>query len=226
MLTNEQIMGIDEAHLSPIGEHRLQLEVTQAFQAMREEASAAGVDLQICSSFRSFERQLSIWNRKWQGQLPLNTLDGKVLDAASLNDEEKTHAIMLWSALPGASRHHWGTDFDVYDKASVERHQHDFQLIPEEYIGQGPCAQLSNWLNENANSFGFYFPYAKYKGGVAAEPWHMSYKPIAQKIIDTFDVDCLARQLNKSDILGKTFVINNLDYLVQRYTYNKGETCQ
>ena len=28
-------------------------------------------------------------------------------------------AILLWSALPGASRHHWGTDFDVFDRAAV-----------------------------------------------------------------------------------------------------------
>ena len=65
---------------------------------------------------------------------------------------------MLWSALPGASRHHWGTDFDVYDKAKIESTGKKLELIPEEYEDNGPCALLSQWLFNNAEKFGFYFP--------------------------------------------------------------------
>ncbi|MCZ8486094.1 D-alanyl-D-alanine carboxypeptidase family protein [Vibrio lentus] len=30
------------------------------------------------------------------------------------SEQQKLSAILRWSALPGASRHHWGCDFDVF----------------------------------------------------------------------------------------------------------------
>ena len=74
----------------------------------------AGFNLQVASSWRSFERQLAIWNGKWRGA-PLLDADNQPLDALQLGDMERLHAIPRWSALPGTSRHHWGTDLDIYD---------------------------------------------------------------------------------------------------------------
>ncbi|GLR70217.1 M15 family metallopeptidase [Agaribacter marinus] len=227
MITKDQILGIDDAHLVTLPNgHQLMPEVAEKFAQMQASAALDGHDLQICSSFRSFDRQLSIWNRKWQGELPLNTLNGTQLNANELSDENKIHAIMLWSALPGASRHHWGTDFDVYDKSKVDLYtaetQGSFELIPEEYEGNGPCAQLSLWLLENAKRFGFYFPYASYRGGVAKEPWHLSYRPIAENIIADFSLRGLSKQLNMANFLGKEAVIPSLSTLFSRYTLNNG----
>lgn len=222
-MSSAQIMGLSEQHLAPlIGEHKLHMQTIDAFLEMQRAAAMVKIDIQVCSSFRSFEKQLSIWNRKWMGELPLNTLDGNVLDPTKLSDEEKIHAIMLWSALPGASRHHWGTDFDIYDKAEVTRQHHHFELVPDEYENDGPCANLSAWVNKNAESFGFYLPYAKYTGGVAREPWHMSHEDIANTIMHDFDLSALSTQLSKVQILGKDEILKHLPKLVNRYTYNNG----
>lgn len=218
-----EIMGLNDTHLVSIGnEHFLHHSIVEAFYTMQNAAKTAGVDMQVCSSFRSFDKQLSIWNRKWSGELPLYTLQNTLVFAHDLSAQEKIHAIMLWSALPGASRHHWGTDFDVYDKQSVERLQHDFTLIPKEYEGEGPCAELSKWINQYAKSFGFYLPYSKYIGGVAKEPWHISNIEIAHNIQSHFQLDDLYAQLEQADILGKDSILKQLPALVNQYTYNQG----
>jgi LAS superfamily LD-carboxypeptidase LdcB len=222
-LSAEQIMGLNKAHLVSVGEeHFLHKDVATAFLAMQAAAAQGGVDMQICSSFRSFDKQLSIWNRKWRGDLPLNTLDNKVLIASELDPLEKIHAIMLWSALPGASRHHWGSDFDVYDRQSIKACQHKLELIPSEYENNGPCANLANWIDSNAAKHGFYLPYAHYVGGVANEPWHVSHYATAQAIQSHFIIDKLYAQLEAADILGKSIILEHLPLLVKQYTFNLG----
>jgi LAS superfamily LD-carboxypeptidase LdcB len=223
MITADQVMGADDTHICRVdATHFLLPEVRDAFLMMQRAASANKIDFQICSSFRSFDKQLLIWNRKWRGEISLNTLSGQQLNASTLTDDEKIHAIMLWSALPGASRHHWGTDFDFYDKANIAKQSHKFELITQEYENKGPCAELAQWVHEHAKSFGFYFPYAVYVGGVAREPWHMSFQTIAEQIQSTFDIDVLHVKLQNSDILGKEAILRALPALVERYTYNRG----
>jgi LAS superfamily LD-carboxypeptidase LdcB len=223
MISPEQMLGINDKHVINVDDqHKLLPAVRQAYIDMQIAAREEGHDLQLVSSFRSFERQASIWNRKWRGELKLNSLDGQTLDTASLDDHSKIHAILLWSALPGGSRHHWGTDFDVYDRKRVEACNAPFELVTQEYEGQGPCAALSQWLQNNAEKYGFTLPYAEYRGGVAAEPWHLSYSPIAEQIIASFSVDILHAQLIESGILGLDTVLLQLNSLFQRYTLNKG----
>jgi LAS superfamily LD-carboxypeptidase LdcB len=223
MISQTAIMGVSDAHICAVDErHFLQAEVRDAFSQMQNNAREQGLDLKICSSFRSFDKQLSIWNRKWLGELPLYTLSGDSLTAEQLSPEEKIHAIMLWSALPGASRHHWGTDFDFFDKRSIDEQNHDFQLVSDEYENNGPCAKLSDWVHANASHYGFYHPYAHYVGGVAQEPWHISYQAIAKQIESNFDIKALSTQLRNSNILGKETILPLLEYLVERYTYNRG----
>ncbi|WP_395342910.1 M15 family metallopeptidase [Ningiella sp. W23] len=223
MISPAQIMGLSDEHIVALDKsHGLQQDTLEHFIIMQKAAADDGHDLHICSSFRSFERQLSIWNRKWTGELALNTLDGKNLNAEQLSDEQKIHAIMLWSALPGASRHHWGTDFDFYDKRKVENCDTEFQLVTQEYEADGPCADLSNWIQKHADSFGFYLPYANYVGGVAVEPWHLSFRSLAQKIESKFSPTLLYKQLEQADICGKYAVLKRLPELIERYTFNHG----
>ncbi|WP_371194542.1 M15 family metallopeptidase [Glaciecola sp. SC05] len=223
MISSKQIMGVDSTHICAVNDtHFLLPRVRDAFLNMQQAAQDLDLDLQICSSFRGFDKQLSIWNRKWMGTLPLYTLNGEALDANTLSDEEKIHAIMLWSALPGASRHHWGTDFDFFDQANVIKQGHTFELVTQEYENNGPCAKLTQWVHKYAEHFGFYLPYAQYKGGVAREPWHLSHQETAENIQAHFDIAALHEQLTQSGILGKQAVLAALPELVTRYTYNKG----
>lgn len=223
VISSHEMMGLSQSHLTPLSnQHSLHKDVAPAFMEMQSAAAQGGVDMQICSSFRSFDKQLSIWNRKWMGELPLYTIDDKTLRASELSDNEKIHAIMLWSALPGASRHHWGSDFDVYDRQSVITLKHQLALIPSEYEPTGPCGELAKWLSQNAADFGFYLPYAHYVGGVAKEPWHLSHKTTANIIQHQFAIDDLYAQLKQADILGKASILRLLPILVKQYTFNLG----
>jgi LAS superfamily LD-carboxypeptidase LdcB len=222
VITQAHTLGKDESLLVEC-QNGFQLlpEVCVAFKSMQAAAVQDNVDIQIVSSYRGFDRQLKIWQNKWSGKATLLDANENVLDSTTLSDQEKILAILTWSALPGASRHHWGTDLDVYDKKSVEQNQHNFQLVCSEY-DQGPCTQLNEWLNQNATEFGFNRPYAKYNGGIAREPWHLSYQASADKIFGLLDEKILLANLMNSDILGLDSIIANMPDIYQRFVLNKG----
>jgi LAS superfamily LD-carboxypeptidase LdcB len=184
---------------------------------MQLAAAADGIDLHIASSFRDFERQLLIWNNKWLGLRPVLDIKGEPLDFSNMSDVEKLHGILTWSALPGASRHHWGTDLDVYDKTAIESSGKSLQLDSSEYAKGGPCYTLVCWLDKHARDFGFIRPYSTYTGGVAAEAWHLSYQVLASKIAPMLTKDRLQRLIAATDIQGKHCILANLDEIFERY---------
>src|SRR5476649_1866916 len=89
----------------------------EPFLALKAAAAGDGIDLGIASGFRDFAAQLRIWNMKYRGERPLYDAAGNVRDHAALDPQELIAGILCWSALPGASRHHWGTHIDVIDRA-------------------------------------------------------------------------------------------------------------
>lgn len=222
MITEAHILGKDENQLIEC-QNGFQLlpEVCAAFKRMQSAAAQEHVDVQIVSSYRSFERQLQIWQNKWSGKATLLDANENTLDATVLSDQEKILAILTWSALPGASRHHWGTDLDVYDKNAVEANKHDFQLVCSEY-DKGPCSQLNSWLNEHASKYGFSRPYAEYKGGIAREPWHLSFQTSADKMLVQLNEQVLLNTLKQSNILGLESIVANMPEIFQRFILNKG----
>src|SRR6476469_9455980 len=84
-----------------------------AFFAMREAARRDGFDLLPFSTFRDYATQLRIWNNKFSGKKPLYDMAGVARDASLLSPDEIVDCILNWSARPGGSRHHWGTEIDV-----------------------------------------------------------------------------------------------------------------
>lgn len=177
-----QLTGREESHLSelPCG-HRLQPAVAEAFAALQKEARAAGFELAIASSFRSYSRQLAIWNGKASGQRAVHDDAGGPLVIDSLSPAEQLRAILRFSALPGSSRHHWGTDLDVFDAAAIEP-GYQLQLSPAEVAPGGIFDPLHRWLDQRmaaGESGGFFRPYSRDRGGVAPERWHLSYAPLS-----------------------------------------------
>lgn len=154
--------------------------VVRPFLRLRAAAARAGIDLVPASAFRDFARQVAIWNGKWSGARPLLARDGRVLDAARLTPAQRVDAILVWSAAPGCSRHHWGTELDVWDRAAVPA-DYRVQLVPAEYAPGGPFARLDEWLSAHMARHGFYRPYATDRGGVQPEPWHLSHAPTARE---------------------------------------------
>ena len=229
---NNQLLGLTDQHIhylttsnldasqarlkSHIGIHQ---QMRVAFKALSESALNAGIELRIASGFRSFERQLQIWNNKFTGKTIIKGMDGEAVDTSSLSDWQITKSILLYSALPGASRHHWGCDIDVYAPNLLATDQ-PLQLEPWEYQKSGPMALLSTWLTKHAAEFGFYLPYDCYRGGVAEEPWHLSFLPIAKQYQTNFDIQALQCCLLHSNIAGKEVIIDNLSEIATQYINN------
>jgi LAS superfamily LD-carboxypeptidase LdcB len=160
-----------------------------------------------------------IWNMKYRGERPLYDAEGNVRDHASLNPGELVEGILCWSALPGASRHHWGTDIDVIDRAAMPDNFR-YKLVPEEYAPGGVFHALNVWLDANIGRFGFYRPYAQYHGGVHPEPWHLSYAPIATEALSLLTPELVAETVRDSDVLGKDEVLARLPAIYRTYVVN------
>lgn len=218
-MTQDQLLGLDESHLILVGRgpHRLTAATAAAFNDMQVAAAHDGFNLQAASSWRSFERQLTIWNGKWRGERPLLDAASQPIDALQLSDEARLHAILRWSALPGTSRHHWGTDLDIYDPDCLPAGT-QLALEPWEYEADGWFADLSEWLGDRMNDFGFFLPYARPVGadqGVAYEPWHLSFAPESDELM--LDPAALALCLQQADIEGKGCILAHLDEIQARY---------
>ena len=215
-----QVLGKTEQHLVYLNERvAIHREMKPAYTLMVEAARTDAIEIEIASGFRSFERQLMLWNNKFSGKTLIKDITGDVISPENLSPLALAHSILLYSALPGASRHHWGCDIDVY-APNLLADGYQLKLEPWEYSEQGPMARLSEWLTKYAHQFGFYFPYAIYQGGVASEPWHLSYLPLAQQYQSAFDINALAKTLSNSALLKKEIIIENLDEIANNYINN------
>lgn len=222
-MTDADWLGQANHYLVDAGNgHRLHPEVLASFMAMQDAAAAAGVDCQLVSSYRDFDRQRQIWNRKWRAEMPLYDAGSTLLPPDTLSDEDKLIAILTWSAMPGGSRHHWGTDIDVYDRVSVKASNQSFELVDSEYCGNGPCAALSEWLDDNAAEFGFYRPFSRFNGGVATERWHLSHQATARQFEGMRNIEALKNALNDAELEGREVLLSALPHLYPRYVLNEG----
>jgi LAS superfamily LD-carboxypeptidase LdcB len=219
MLTLRQLIGRDDSHVTPVnGDILLQPEAGEALAALQGDASAAGFDLQVASAFRSFDRQLAIWNAKADGVRPVHDDEGRTLDVKTLAEPELIAAILRFSALPGTSRHHWGSDMDVYDAAAVPA-DYRVQLTPAEVASGGVFGPLHRWLDERIaadRAHGFYRPYDRDGGGVAPERWHLSFGPLAGDCAGCLTPELLAAELRGAGLSLEAAVLARLPEIAQR----------
>lgn len=213
-----ELTGRSRTHVVELDEPKccLHYEAVASFLAMRDDAARSGIDLRPVSSFRDFDRQMLLWNRKWAGERPLYDRSGAPLDAAALSEAQRVDAILCWSAVPGGSRHHWGSDIDVID-AAAQPEGYQVQLLPSEYAPGGVFGKLTAWLDRNMGRFGFHRPYASDRGGAGIEPWHLSYAPVARRAIEDLSLPVLRRAIAASDLLGKEFVLDRLPEIYTRF---------
>lgn len=140
------------------GGRYLRRETLKAYRKMWRAAQKDGIELRIISATRNRLYQKKIWQRKWL------TFRGSA--------QEKVLKIMEYSSMPGTSRHHWGTDFDL-------------NALQNDYFESGEGAEIYAWLQENAGSYGFFQPYTAFNPwrdtGYREEKWHWSYYPLANR---------------------------------------------
>lgn len=202
-----ELMGKEEIDLYGEGID-LRKEAHDAFVDMRNAALKEGIDIKIVSSFRSFDRQVTIFERKYinyteeLGMEPLPAID----------------KIIEYSTIPGTSRHHWGTDIDIIDANGITEGD---VLVPEKFQADGPFGDLKSWMDENSQKFGFYLVYTDEpkRRGFKYEPWHYSYAPLSIPMLTTFRKRNIMHYLDKEDFEGrehfttgfiKTYITDNI----------------
>ena len=193
-------------------------DIVADLQALSEAARANGFELRLESAYRSFDKQFSIWNRKARGELPLLSAAGVPMERPK-DEEELMYAILTWSALPGASRHHLGTDIDVVDGAACPE-GYEVQLTPAEC--EGMFAKFHAFLTERMvadKAFGFSRVFVPSRGKIRPEGWHIAHLPTSRKRLEHFSLDELRRIYERSDMECKRAVLANLPQLAEEYIY-------
>jgi LAS superfamily LD-carboxypeptidase LdcB len=188
----------------------------ESLLAMRDAASAAGFGLRVVSGFRDFKRQLAIWTAKFNGERALLDASGQQIRRADLDEAGLIDSILIWSALPGASRHHWGSEIDIIDSAALPEGARP-RLLAADFGPGGPFGRLHDWLDSNMGAFGFFRPYATDRGGVRPEPWHLSHAAVAVPALRSLRLEVLREALHAADMPGRELVLKRLPELYERY---------
>jgi LAS superfamily LD-carboxypeptidase LdcB len=209
------LVGKSKDHITfdPQFEKPIHKQTATSFIALQSDARKRGFDIGILSGFRDFDLQLQVWNRKVNGQSEILNAHGEPWDRTDASGQEIYEAITRWIAVPGSSRHHWGTDIDIFDRSSVTP-DYKVRLEPSEFATTGPFGPFSKWLTnliENGKSHGFFRPYDIYRGGVAVEPWHLSYGSVSSVYLDQFDLDTFRNAIQNSEVLLKKEILENIE---------------
>ncbi|MDW0118038.1 M15 family metallopeptidase [Sporosarcina thermotolerans] len=133
------------------------VEAREAFEEMVAEAKLSGINLTAFSTYRSYEYQVSLYDRYVQK------------DGVEKADR--------YSARPGYSEHQTGLAFDI-GEVNYEKHWASTSFGETE---------AGKWVAANAYRYGFILRYPKGKEeitGYMQEPWHFRYvgKEVAEEI--------------------------------------------
>jgi zinc D-Ala-D-Ala carboxypeptidase len=149
-------------------------EAVDALIAMANAADKDGVKLTVVSAFRSFSDQTRIWEDKWTGK---TRVEGGRLPETVPDPHARALKILEFSSMPGTSRHHWGTDFDLNN-------------LNNAWFDSGEGKRVHDWLQANAATYGFCQPYsvkdAARPEGYSEERWHWSYRPLSAKMLAAY----------------------------------------
>ncbi len=189
MFTEAELTG--KADLDLYGEGiQMRKEAHDAFVEMKKAAYQDGIDIKVVSSYRSYERQRAIFERKYvlfteEGLEPLAAID----------------KIIEYSTIPGTSRHHWGTDADLIDASKPTEGD---VLVPEKFGPGGPFEDFKVWMDANSEKYGFYLVYTDNprRRGFKYEPWHYSYAPLSVPMLAAFRKMNIMKILQRDDFLG------------------------
>jgi len=152
----------------------IQKETYAAFIKMAEAAKKDGVTLVIVSATRTFAMQKTIWEGKWEKE------------KAIVNPVARAKKILLYSSMPGTSRHHWGTDIDL-------------NALNNAYFMSGEGKKVFDWLHQHADTFGFCQTYTSKEGGTRTgyeeEKWHWSYMPLSRMYLQEYKAKIKAEDI-------------------------------
>lgn len=153
--------------------------IAEDLNAMLAAARDDGCQLQICSAYRSVEKQVQVFN---------DTVNGWINQGSSFWDayQRTTQEV----ALPGTSEHGIGLAVDIVSNQYAELDAKQAET------------KEAQWLQEHCYEYGFILRYPPEKQsltGIIYEPWHYRYvgREMAQKIKES--------GLTLEEYLGKTY---------------------
>lgn len=178
-----------------------------AYLKMYEAAAKEGIKLNILSATRSFSGQKRIWEAKWTGR---RKVGGQDLSLAIPFGADRAKKILEFSAMPGTSRHHWGTDMDLCALNNI-------------YFESGQGKKIYDWLVKNAAQYGFHQPYTAARNtGHSEEKWHWSYTPVSKQLTNQY-----TRLLTNETITGFLGEETAKDIqIMEKYVLGVDEACK
>lgn len=135
-------------------------------QQMMDDARTEGLEPLICSSYRSYEKQMELFEAETAEYL-----------SQGCSVEEAKELAAEWVAMPGTSEHELGLAVDIVamDNQRLDETQ---ETTPEQ-----------QWLMEHCHEYGFILRYPEDKQeitNIGYEPWHYRYvgKEAAKEIME------------------------------------------
>lgn len=158
------------------GSMQVDSRIVDSVYDMLEAAQKDGVDLMICSAYRSYDRQTVLFNNK------MNKLMNKGMSYM------EAYAVGSMSVtVPGTSEHQLGLALDILTGSYTAM---------DDGFGD---TKAGKWLNENAPDYGFILRYPSGKEeitGIIYEPWHFRYVGVEYSRDITESGLCLEEYLN------------------------------
>ena len=145
-----------DAELSSLNESmQVDKRIIGAVARLLDAASKDGVELMICSAYRSYDRQTVLFNNK---------MDKLIKSGMTYFDAYKTASFSV--TVPGTSEHQLGLALDIITPGYTD-------------LNSGFAdTEAGKWLKENAPDHGFILRYPEGKEhitGIIFEPWHFRY---------------------------------------------------
>jgi len=194
-ISDDELIGKGKPKLYGEG-FKLREEAYIAFKKMQTEALKSDIKIGAVSSYRGFAHQKRIWERKFTSN-----------EALGLSPTENIKKIIEYSTIPGTSRHHWGTDIDIY-QTNVK--QPNGKLLENNFHNNGAYCKLKEWMDTNAKNYGFYLVYTDLpnRKGFKYEPWHYSYKPLSSLYLKAYRQIAIKQILKSNDLIGSEHFTN------------------
>jgi len=157
--TLDNFIKVDELNVPTDGRmHYIRKELKEPIQELFAffKKDHPDIPLWIRSVYRTYNKQKTSWESKCNKHFK-----------EKKNKNQAVLKTIKYTAPPGASRHHWGTEIDINSK------------YPE-YYKNSEGIIVYNWFLKNAEKFNFFQPYnAGRINGHKEEPWHWSYFPLS-----------------------------------------------
>ena len=135
--------------------HSVDKRIFDDLEKMLDDARKEGLSPIICSSYRTPEKQKSLYKNKISKYLS----DG-------FSNQEAAIEAAKWVAVPGTSEHQTGLAVDIVAES--------YQILDK---GQENTSE-QKWLMQNSYKYGFILRYPENKSditGICYEPWHYRY---------------------------------------------------